>query len=519
MRARALILAIFAPLAWSSSSLFAPLERKATRLMEQVEAAPGEATEGMKKGLRRLIGLSVGWDKIRTISLEAAGTACGASALLGRGHPRAGDAAQAAVLAGFVRDSIRAPRSLPLSGEADEVKEDLPVAELAAVAVAGMALAASHPGLISREAKALVLPVLSLFAMCASTSAALAAEAPRLHPLISPALAALATGVMVREARQRELPLTTLASSTAGGFLLIISGRSVLRHNWADMAECAARYASPALRTVFFRFDWSGLVRNSFDVVKTASEQAVDLCKAAYSRAPRRLQLAAAAAVGAASAVPRVAGVALGVCRGWLDYRVDAIVEAVIPMTAASQNATAAFRNRVGKLPAMQRATRAWNRVRGVMVRRWYALAPWHLARWGLGIQLSEPKPGLAASLGMLSLLLPSRWGDPCAWLCAPLIDRPVSRAIAALREATHAAAAGMAAATARRYGLRCRRAEIEARLANATAGRRGAVRRRADAHTGGRRQELTEAEELREFRRREEDDFLAIASVGLLSS
>lgn len=489
---RAVLLAITcAPLVSSSASPFAPLETRAAHLIEQVEAAPGEASVEVKKGFRRLLGCAVGWDKVRTTSLEAAGATCGAAALLGRGHPRAGDAAQAAVLASFVRDSLRAPRALPLSGEAVQVKEDLPVAELAAVAVAGVAFAALQPGLVSREANTLVLPILSLFAMCASTSAALAAEAPRLPSAIAPALAALATAAMMREARRRELSPSALASAAAGGFLLVGSGRNVLRHNWIDMAALGVRFTSPALRTLVWRFDWSGLVRNGFDVVKTATEQAVDLAKAGYARAPRRVQLAAAAAVGAASSVPRVAGVALRLCRGWLDSRVDGAVEAVVPVTAACRNATAAFRTRLGSLPPMHRAMLVWARVRGVMVRHWHVLAPWHLARWGLSLQRSEPKPGLAASIGMLSLLLPIRWGDPCAWVCWPFVEQPIHRACAALRDATRAAAAEAAAAAARRYGLRRKRAEDGAGLANATAagsvpghsGDRTATRTRASGH------------------------------------
>jgi hypothetical protein len=398
------------------------------------------------------------------LCLETAGAACGASALLGRGHPRAGDVAQAAVLAGFVRDSLRA---LPLSGEAAKVEEDLPVAELAAVAVAGMALAASHPGLISREANTLALPVLSLFAMCGTTSSSLAAEAPRFPPGLAPALAALATGAMLQEARRRQLPPSSLASATAGGFLLVTSGRSVLKHNLIDMTALGVRFASPALRSLAWRFDWSRLVRNGFDVVKTASEQVVDLAKAGYARAPRHVQIAAAAAVGAASAVPRVAGMALSVFRGWLDSRVDAAVEGLVPVTAVSRNATVAFRNRLGSLPAMQRAMQVWNRVRGILIRRWFVLAPWHLARWGLSMQRSEPKPGLAASLGMLSLLLPIRWGDPLTWVCWPFVEQPIQRACEALRDAARAAAAEAAAAAVHRSRMRHRRAKG---MANATA-------------------------------------------------
>jgi len=242
--------------------------------MDKVEAAPGEATEEVRKGFRRLLGVTVGWNKVRSTCLEAAGAACGAAALLGRGHPFTRDAAQAIVIAGYVRDSLRAPNEVQLTGEAVGRKEDLPVAELAAAVVAGVALAAARPGLVSVEGNAAVLPALALLAMTATTTRAVASELGHaVLRMLAPPLAVASAALLWSESKRRGIEPSALAGAAAGAFLLVGSARMHLRHNWADLAAFGAHYVSPAFRSLLLRFDWRALVDNKFNFVKTALAQ------------------------------------------------------------------------------------------------------------------------------------------------------------------------------------------------------------------------------------------------------
>jgi len=69
-------------------------------------------------------------------------------------------------------------------------------------------------------------------------------------------------------------------------------------------------------------------------------------------------------------------------------------------------------------------------------------------------MQRGERSPSLTASAGMLSLLLPIRWNDPCTWLCEPFIDKPAGRLIEIVRGNVRTSAFKGAVIVFRKVGL-----------------------------------------------------------------